>query len=53
MLLQYENCISVHFCKVKLILRYVLSAKNSVDIFSSPSLLLGTSVPKDIYVHKY
>ena len=47
MLLQYQNCISISFCQVKLILRCVLSTKNLVAIFSCQSLLFSTSVPND------
>ena len=48
-LLQYQNCISVDFCQVKLILRCVLKCEKStlVTIFSCQSLLLGTNVPDD------
>ena len=48
MLLQYQNCISVGFCRVKLILRCILKCERFGSHFSSKSLLLSTSIPNDV-----
>ena len=48
--LQYQNCISVSSCQIKLILRCVLKCKNSVAIFSCQSLLLGANVPNEPFL---
>ena len=50
MLLQCQNCISVSYCRVKLILRCVLKCENFGCHFLCQSLLLGINIPNDDYI---
>ena len=55
MLLQYQNCISVGFCQVKLVTYKVCFEVRIIQLpfFSCQSLILGTNIPNDDRAYQY